>query len=135
MFKFVIEKNRLKEIGELLRTQAGEKAYQAAAMAETDMKVEMGKQKRGRSYMRGKGKKTRRHVSSAPGEAPAIDYGHLINTIKTRRRKDSSDVSVSADYALPLEMGTARMAARPFFGPATKRAGEWYFLQLKMMKL
>ncbi len=63
------------------------------------------------------------HRASAPGEAPAIDTGYLVNTIQTRKTgTGSAQVSVGADYAAPLEFGTRKMAARPFLRPAADRA-------------
>lgn len=132
MFKFVIKQNRLKEISDELRKQAVETAYAAASMASTQMKIEMAKPKRGRTYKRGR---RGRHVASAPGEAPAVDMGHLINTIQVIRMQDGAAVSVDAESAMPLEFGSAHFAPRPFFGPATKKAGQWYFVELRRLKI
>lgn len=73
----------------------------------------------GRIYRRGE----RTHQASAPGQTPATDYGHLVNSIASRLVSASAtgaeaEVGASAAYAEPLEKGTARMAARPFMRPA-----------------
>jgi HK97 gp10 family phage protein len=60
---------------------------------------------------------TRIHRASAPGEAPAVDYGTLINSAHTKRGNLAGILSFSAAHAAPLEFGTARMAARPFVRP------------------
>lgn len=75
--------------------------------------------KTGRVYPRPGGK---RHQASAPGEAPATDTGNLVNSIGMRPAgKDSYAVFARAKYALGLEVGTARVAARPFLVPALLR--------------
>ena len=75
--------------------------------------------KTGRVYKRAGGK---RHQASAPGEAPATDTGNLVNSIGIRPAgKDTWAVFARAKYALGLEVGTARVAARPFMVPALLR--------------
>lgn len=73
----------------------------------------------GRMYPRGK---TRSHRASAPGEAPASDTGRLLGSLntETRRERDAvvGVVSATAEYALPLELGTEKIAARPFMVPS-----------------
>lgn len=62
----------------------------------------------------------KQHVPSAPGEPPNNDTGNLISTAETALVDwNHAEVRVSAPYAVPLEMGTSRMAARPALGPAT----------------
>ena len=61
------------------------------------------------------------HIASAPGEAPAIDYGKLINSIKAVKVGTMGAATITdSNYAVPLEFGSAKrdMAARPFFTPA-----------------
>lgn len=71
----------------------------------------------GRSYPRGK---DRVHVASAPGEPPAPDTGNLRARTQadTDLRHDGDDLTgrvvANVDYAEALEVGTERMAARPF---------------------
>lgn len=73
----------------------------------------------GRVYRRG----GRSHQASAPGRPPALDTGNLrANTnADPTLREDGADVVGSvvanATYAEALELGTERMAARPFMGP------------------
>ncbi len=62
------------------------------------------------------------HQASAPGEAPANDYGFLASSLKIREDNPLrvlvySDTAV-ADYAKGLEFGTAGVEPRPFLNPA-----------------
>ena len=55
---------------------------------------------------------------SAPGEPPGVDTGALKNSIHIEKPGEFSRSIVTAvDYAVHLEFGTEKMAARPFFGP------------------
>jgi HK97 gp10 family phage protein len=61
------------------------------------------------------------HRASAPGEAPAIDTGALVNSIQTDMDGPAQAVvSTNVDYAVYQEYGTRLMAPRPFFAPATE---------------
>lgn len=61
------------------------------------------------------------HRPSAPGTPPNIDLAVLVNSIQTFHVGElTSVVRVGADYGLDLELGTRRMAARPFMAPAAK---------------
>ncbi|HBV11773.1 MAG TPA: hypothetical protein DEB60_01415 [Brevundimonas sp.] len=63
-----------------------------------------------------------KHQASAPGEPPAVDTGRLRNATQadTQVRRDGDDivgrVVANVDYARALEVGTERMAPRPFLG-------------------
>ena len=82
-------------------------------------KISMTGPKSGRGYRRG----NRTHQASAPGEAPAVDTGLLINSIQTAEEGDLRAVlGVGAEYGIWLEFGTRRMAPRPFLGPAFEQA-------------
>jgi len=79
------------------------------------MKQLMTLPKHGRRYKRG----SRFHIASAPGEAPAVDTGNLINTIKTEIKSDTeATITIPAAYAEALEFGSSKIAARPFVRPA-----------------
>jgi HK97 gp10 family phage protein len=59
----------------------------------------------------------RRHQASAPGQAPAIITGDLKNSVRYELK--GSDLLFGAgnnevDYAKFLELGTKKMAKRPF---------------------
>lgn len=65
-----------------------------------------------------------RHQASAPGEAPATDTGHLVNSIHVDAGPGelAAEVVVGAEYGAYLEFGTTDMAPRPFLGPAVEAA-------------
>ena len=59
---------------------------------------------------------------AAPGEAPAIDTGNLLNSgYHKMTGPTEGEVGFGAEYAVYLEMGSVRMAPRPFLGPAVER--------------
>lgn len=65
------------------------------------------------------------HVPSAPGQPPNNDTGNLIASHETRMVGwNHAQVAVTAPYAVALEMGTSKMAARPFLGPATRESDD-----------
>jgi hypothetical protein len=70
----------------------------------------------GRAYER----KTVTHVASAPGEPPAPDTGRLRNSTQSEVLATPDGalgiVSVNTEYAAALELGTDKIAARPFIG-------------------
>lgn len=79
-----------------------------AAYIESRLKSSMAEPKSGRRYGD--------HIASAPGESPAVDSSNLIGSItqifpSTLEAKIGTPVA----YALPLEEGTSRMAARPLW--------------------
>lgn len=90
--------------------------------------------KTGRSYKRGK----KTHIASAPGQPPANDFGGLANAIeadikgknavvgirggkKTKPTNEKKKSVTIEDYAIALEFGTQKMAARPFLFPALEK--------------
>lgn len=55
---------------------------------------------------------------SAPGDPPGVDTGALrasihVEVLSTYKR----GIATGVEYALPLELGTSKMAARPFMLP------------------
>lgn len=71
------------------------------------------------------------HQASSPGEYPMEDLGTLANSIhytKWTKFGGQATVGSSLIYALYLEFGTSKMAARPWLRPsfrdATESAGE-----------
>lgn len=65
----------------------------------------------------------RLHRASAPGEPPAIDTGHLVNSIHCEQLGPMRWTVTTGDceYAKALEYGTVNMAARPYMRPALER--------------
>lgn len=61
------------------------------------------------------------HVASAPGEAPALDMGVLAGSIQVQPLGPAlAAVFTNQEYAVHLEFGTTRMAARPAWVPAAE---------------
>ena len=86
------------------------------AVLETKVKLSMTEAKSGRMYGRG----AKSHRASAPGEAPAVDMGNLVNSIKSvpvGGVEAATLVGTHLEKGIWLEKGTARMAPRPFMRP------------------
>lgn len=63
-----------------------------------------------------------RNVSSAPGEAPAVQYGDLIRSIQyTRAGKLIRHVGTNQKHGRYTELGTKHMKPRPWLRPAYKK--------------
>ena len=63
------------------------------------------------------------HQASAPGEFPAADSGRLHQSITTTVVQDDNtrtavETAANTPYAIPLELGTSKMAPRPFMSPS-----------------
>lgn len=106
-----------------LRTRSEKLVAKTALGIETKIKTEMAAAKSGREYGG--------HVASAPGEAPAIDTGELINSIQTDINGLSATVGTNQEKAAHLEFGTAHIAARPFMEPAFEEAKPEFERELK----
>lgn len=72
-----------------------------------------------------------KHVASSPGEAPNNDTGFLAASNEYKSQEDALvpkrvkawnhvQLAFTAPYAVDLEFGTSKMAARPFLGPAAR---------------
>lgn len=61
------------------------------------------------------------HQASAPGQAPATDTGMLARNIVSSAKDGVAVVEARTKYAVHLEYGTRRTAARPFLTPAVER--------------
>ena len=95
--------------------QAGPILRAMAAGVVGEMKRLMSLPKSGRAYRRGR---RAIHVASAPGEAPADDYGHLLGSIDFIMNGNlQAIVSVGAEYAAYLELGTNRADGTPLIKP------------------
>ena len=104
----------------------------AAYMVEKDVKVSLSKPGTGHTEVRyggrtGKGNVSKRTVRvSAPGKPPALDLGILRASIQHKVIKkllavDGFILSSGVKYAVPLELGSYKMAPRPFLRPAVRR--------------
>lgn len=127
---------------EALREALEPGVAKAALDVERDIKGEMRAPKSGRTYRRGAvaGRAPARtralgggraavagfnfHRASAPGEAPAVDLGELINSYTTVVFGLRASVGSPLERAAWLEEGTRYIAPRPAAAPAAGRAGE-----------
>lgn len=70
---------------------------------------------RGRAYPRGNGKL---HYASSPNNPPNVDLGILRASIRPIKKSALRYwVADGTDYGLGLEVGTSRIAPRPFMRP------------------
>lgn len=154
--------NHLDQIAPYLRPQADKVCNDIAVGVRNYAAASMEGPKHGRTYRRGKiGRKMTKslqghglrtyttqggtkmaivgakiHVASAPGEAPAVDYGHLVNSIKVHKVHDLLwYVTVGAAYGYILEFGSVKMAARPFMRPAAKAYFQTFVNRIKALKV
>lgn len=111
----------------LIRTNPGmaEDALAASALAIlADIQTSFNTSPAGRSYTR----EGVTHIASTPGNPPNIDLGGLTGKMRTERRgKLHYEIMDGVSYGVLLELGTSRMAARPFMTPVMEqwRAGEF----------
>lgn len=62
------------------------------------------------------------HVPSTAPDPPNADTHDLDRSIHTERESQLKALSVAdSDHAAPLELGTSKMAARPFMQPAAAK--------------
>lgn len=89
------------------------------AAAERKIKEAMAEPKSGRRYRIGSARRRRFHIASAPGEPPAVRSNVLRTRIRSATRRTifgvEGLVGTNVVYAPFLELGTARMAARPIW--------------------
>lgn len=107
--------NRFPELSAELRSRAKDVVVKATRDAEAAVKQSMNEPKTGLMYGG--------HQASAPGEAPAIDTGNLVNSIQVefQNNYETGIVYTNAEYAEALEYGGAHVAARPFMEPAAQK--------------
>lgn len=113
-------------LADRISMDAAEKGVRAATMeTEGIVKVLLSTPGTGRVYHRSK---MVNHRASAPGDPPAPDTGRLRASVTTEVVRGISEVtgfvSVNAEYAAHLELGTERMAARPFLSRIPREFGQ-----------
>lgn len=146
-----------------IKEQLAEQIKQAAFAVQAEAQASMRGPKSGRSYAAGrvskkmtkalgqvKGLRSHRakkgttmaivgqriHRASAPGEAPAIDTGRLVNAIQTKQIGPLTWMVHTGRlrYAAILEYGSRRMAARPFLRPAAVKVKPWLDARVREIK-
>lgn len=104
---------------------AAERGMRATVLdGEALTKVMLSQPGTGRLYQRGK---TVEHRASAPGEPPAPDTGRLRASVSSEVVRGLDDVTgyvvVNTEYAAALELGTEKMAARPYLSRIPREHG------------
>ena len=103
------------ELMQKLRAGIERFVVKGAAYIEGQLKSSMASGKSGKRYGA--------HVASAPGESPAVDSSNLINSIAIIRANSlEAKIGTPVEYALYLETGTSRMAARPLWEKTAKES-------------
>jgi hypothetical protein len=108
-----------------LEPQAEAVLDRTAEAIKADIGREMRRPKSGIIYARGRMTKRttwraalrRAHQASAPGEAPAIDTGALVNSVDIERGRLWRTVHDGVEYGIYLEL----LLNRPFMVPAFER--------------
>jgi hypothetical protein len=106
--------NNMPRITRTFNSRAGRVVRKTIAELEARIKVSFSEPKHGNTNSRG-------HQASAPGEAPAIDYGVLANSVQPYMETETrGGIGVGAEYAPHLELGTSTIEPRPFMVPAAE---------------
>lgn len=121
-----VEIKGLKEVQDAIKAYEGDISRQlglivnaAAIESVSDIKKMMATVKTGIEYKRG----SIVHKASAPGEAPAVDTGTLINSIYNEDRAPlAKAIGSRLPYAYYLEFGTRKIAPRPAWVPSVENA-------------
>lgn len=75
----------------------------------------------GREYKRG----DKIHIASAPGEPPVTDSGQLVKSVTAPIKiPEGYKVGIGVEYAMYLELGTRKMAPRPYIKRSVDKAWE-----------
>lgn len=110
--------NHIPAIQASIRPSVSQVVRKTAHDVEAGVKTEMRAPKSGRLYRRGSGT----HQASAPGQAPAVDFGQLINSIQVENVTElTSLVGTNTEYAMALEYGSRRVAPRPVWRPVIEK--------------
>lgn len=117
---------RLRKLINGLPGRADELVRGAAQEINNEIVLSFGTSPPGNEYARG----TVVHTASQPGYPPNVDTGALRASMRWRSAGVMrARVYTGVAYAHHLEMGTERMAARPFIYPVFARWNRGYFEQ------
>lgn len=115
-----ITRDRTPELMQKLDAAIGRFVRKGAGYIEGELKTSMTAAKSGKQYKRGK---DGIHIASAPGESPAVDSSNLIGSIQQIFPSTlEAKIGTNVEYAVMLEAGTSRMAARPLWEKTAKDA-------------
>lgn len=124
--RVIVVFDRFPEIAGRMVPEVGEVVKKTAFAIQTDIQTQMQGPKTGAWYGG--------HQASAPGEAPAIDTGALVNSILAQMTGPlSAQVASGMEYAAGLEFGTAHIAPRPAWVPAADRARDPFLAAVRQV--
>lgn len=108
-------------LAQRLTGEAVERGVRAATIETKNLVInELSQRGTGKAYARGQ----KVHVASAPGKPPAPDTGRLRNSTQSEVTRTQTGavgvVSVNTEYAAALELGTERIAPRPFISTVAR---------------
>lgn len=115
-----IDKRRLQQLVRENPQQAEDALAAAAQAILAEIVLSFNTSPPGRTYGR--------HIASQPGYPPNVDVGTLRASLRAERTgKLAYVIADGVDYGVFLELGTSRMASRPFMTPVIEawRSGEF----------
>ena len=118
-----VDMRRLQTIVSTLPRAADDALNAAAQDALAQIQLSFNSSPAGRTYTHG----SVEHTASAPGYPPNVDTGALRASMRVEKAGNLEyQVMDGVEYGVYLELGTARMAARPFVTPMIEamRQGE-----------
>ena len=128
-----VEYNHIPDVMKIIVNEISEAVQAVPALIENDIKANMNKPHGGRIYKR----RTVTHQASAPGEAPAIDTGTLVNSFQ-KKTIDTMHAEIYSDmeYALAQELGRPEhnLEPRPYMVPAAQAAHKQITRRMKKLK-
>ncbi len=112
---------KLKDASFRMAREVDKAILTAAIILEGEIKKKISRGGRsGSKYSRG-GKGA---IRSAPGEPPKTDTGRLVGSIRHEHSFLTASVGTDVNYAGYLELGTSKMAPRPFLIPTLEENTE-----------
>ena len=113
--------SKIPQLNAELKRRASALVVRTAGRVETTAKLSFAEPKSGRTYQ----KKGKTHIAAAPGEAPAIDYGQLTNSVQWEQAGEASAVvGTNVEHGAIQEFGAHNLEPRPGLGPAFEEAQE-----------
>ena len=122
--KSALEFNHIPEVMQLIQSVSQQILSEEPIEIINDVKAQMNEPKSGRVYKR----RSVEHRASAPGQAPAIDTGALVNSLIWNKLGTTGAEVIEGvegkNYAHALEFGRPEhnLAPRPHMKPAANRA-------------
>lgn len=116
---------KMRIIGLITKQEVAQELLRGGLMIESDAVVSIQEQTPGGRPYPSRGRKGAIHWASPPGSPPNADTGELHTSITSTRRETQNSVVVetgaNTPYATHLELGTSKMAPRPYMSPAFRK--------------